>query len=77
MIDDEKGTVSPVRKSDWRNVPDAVFAASRIVGLRMRIPHVSMTVLETILSIFYLLTVFLLNFLNGTCEPSVFAQDLG
>lgn len=66
VLDSEKATTERVRKAEWRNVPDALFAASRIIGLRMRVPHIPMTILEIFLTFVYLLAVFLFNFLNGT-----------
>lgn len=64
-VDIEKAAARPRGKREWRNLPAALLAGFRIVGFRWRIPHVSMTMVELVLSVTYMLTVFLLNFINS------------
>ena len=64
--DTEKASAQPQGKSEWRNLPAAILTGSRIVGLRWRIPHVSMTMVELFLTVGFMVTVFVLNFINST-----------
>ena len=76
-VDTEKATSQPARKSDWRNIPYTISTASRIVAFRKRIPHVSMTMFEVGLTIFYMLAMLLFNLLHSTLVSPFFGLSIG